>query len=223
MDPELIQNFRKEVNEYQTGFISKMRNVDGNNEFNRICSSMDWIEINVINYNEMFKKMEYGRNSLDSLYYIMMVDAILQGIKGLHKALGIKYDSENRKFFLKKADSKKIKYDFKSYEMINAEDSELFDSIDKDDDYFSKIRACFGAHVVDISSKKGNDNKYFSSWTGNILASWTWTVFLYNSKSDCSDIMLKLDMRCIDAFINNKYESLTKLIDKVKEINAEFA
>lgn len=133
LDYSLYYKLRARVN--QDNFVYfYYSNRNEKNNFNCICSAMDWIDVALEYINDYKFSCNYSlnRQSIDFYTYISCIDIIFQAINQLSRVL---LDCRN--------------------DIFNGE-KDCFISrceafIDKDDNaYFKEIRACFGAHPVNI-------------------------------------------------------------------------
>ena len=212
---EHIRNFRDEVNENNL-FRLAMSNVNGKNEFNKICSAMDWIDMFVNGYDLSVNRLENRghEGSIAILAYIMISDTLVNGVVALHEALGIENQKTRRVFFIKTKKSPNYPYDHRHARYIKSEESVVFNTIETDEDYFKKIRACFGAHAQDIGRKK---EKFFASWSNIDIIEKSINVHLYNY-SLAGDIIFSIKIDEIDAYITSEYEKIKQLIPEIKNI-----
>ncbi|MFC7372439.1 hypothetical protein ACFQPF_12230 [Fictibacillus iocasae] len=209
INSDLIDAFRNKVNE--TDFFSgKLKNVNGKNHWNLLCSAMDWITVASDGLPEI--KLEIGGmgynhlKTINLMQYVITVDVLVESIIQLYRVLnsGEPYPLD---------DSKNI---FCHEEL-------------SDDKYFKHIRAVFSTHPVSLKSfdgvKRSNDERYFASWVSempDIVDEYDFYVFLYSNdpnKDSLNSFGINLDK--VNEFALQRYELLNDLINRVDIIIKE--
>ena len=204
IDESLIEEFRKRVN--HNHFVRHIyKNVNGKNLWNIICSSMDWITIAVhyICSKEClcFSKDNYV-NSVKVYSYISCIDILLEATKQLHRVF-----VGNKKFN-------------RSSDIFKNKPANV-----SDDEYFKTIRACFGAHPVNLKDKftdMSKEEQRYASWSGNFLGEGDFSVFLYPNNTECQTISLNISFEELMQYAEDKYEYLNILIKQIIQNEEEY-
>lgn len=150
MDRILIDRFRDKANERhycQHAYSS----VDGKNLWHCICSAMDWITVGVIDINFHPDLQFYGHNEKKTheiLMLLMQISMIKEGIEQLHRV----FMSTSEIF-------------------LNADTSVWGGNpfSQTDNEYFETLRACFGAHPVNLKGFRCSDNEREDTQVGHLL------------------------------------------------------
>jgi hypothetical protein len=192
-DKQII-DFRSTVNELS--FVHhKYSNKDGKNLFNPICSCMDWISVairSIENSPSLSDHIDVKVMQIFSL--ISSIDLVVESITTLHSIIN---------------DTKKRQSPFAGEKSIFT-GNELRD----DDEFFTQIRARFGAHPVNL--KDGNDRMY---------ASWPYPpknhnhdleVLLYSNLINKPNIVFGLILSELEAYLISRNMFLQVLRDTLK-------
>ena len=193
LDFKLINIFRDKVNEEEYVFF-KYRNVNGEDQWSRICSAMDWITVGMEYIQSVKEGGRSTQQSMEMYAYISSIDVVWEAIRQLHyvffQTLDTPFWGEQECF-----------------------SDKVFQSSD-DNHYFKEIRAAFGAHPVDLKVKNGGKKeKFFASWSGSFLGGYD--VLLYNGKVGGGYLKMSLDPKELDLFLEKRYSHLKKLIDEI--------
>lgn len=187
----LISNFRKFIND-SPYVLEAYRNVNDKNQWSCICSCMDWIDVSIeyikLNKERIEKKSHFD---LEIFAYISSIDLISEAVQQLYRV------------FYKRTDSP-FKNDYSVFK----------DSQKTDDDYFSHIRAIFGAHPTNI--KKNSDERNFASYPNNLLTNKGFSVILYTNKLDEWGEIFYLSFEKLEEYFEKRYGFLNKLIKKIE-------
>lgn len=189
---KLIEEFRDKVNDNSYFVLHKYGEQNNINQWNCICSSMDWIEVS-IDYILEYKDKVTNRNFDMTVYgYISAIDNILEAINQLHRVLinpkTIPFKGDSKIFFKNKFD-----YD--------------------DDKYFKHIRAVFGAHPVNLKDTQG---KWFASYPTSNSLEYDYAVSLWSNKLDINDITFGFKIEDLNKFLYLRYTYLNKLIEIIE-------
>ena len=193
---ENILAFRERVNRHDF-VLNKYRDYNGKNLWGCICSAMDWITV-AVSFFEAHPTPEITADNDDlssvNVYtYISCIDMVFEAVKQLHKIFvnpnGIPFHGEKTVF----------------KKNIYCED---------DNRYFKMLRACFGAHPVDLKDyfSKPEKEQRFASWSGGHFSSQDYGVILYSITPGEQDIPLDVDFEELGAFLARTYAYLDKLI-----------
>ena len=207
LNRELISKLRDKVNE--SGFVyNTYKNVDYRNKWNCICSSMDWIEVSVDFINSDWNKSkEVNIKCMNFFTYISSINVLWEAIEQLHRVF-INYKS---------IPFKGNSYIFRS--KINSED---------DNDYFKTIRACFGAHPVNLvepSDPKSKSRKRFASWPyeDSFLSNYNnFSVRLYSNQIGTEDLYLGINIDELNAFALERYNYINEIIKVIDRQYEDF-
>lgn len=199
-DLELINKFRDKVNSYDFVFF-KYQNVNGRDQWSCICSAMDWITVAIEYINDVRTGKRSYQQSMEMYAYISSIDVVWEAVQQIHRVLfhtnKIPF-SNDRKCFMNKI-------------------------LDQDDnDYFKTIRACFGAHPVNLNFKGKNGNeKFFASWSGTSLGG-DYDVLLYSNIVDKGFRTMPLKIEELHKFLDKRYKYLNRLMDEIDRQYKEF-
>lgn len=201
MDRRLIEEFRKEVNEtYYT--YETFSNVRGKSLWNCICSAMDWITVAVDGIDFMHNMSTKGHGSektFDVLSLIMRIALIKEGIEQLHRVL---YDTQEQ---YRKTD--KSVWEGKPFG-------------ETDNEYFETLRACFGAHPVNLKGESnGKTGRQFASWP--FMGSHGFSVFLYPSNVNDENKILVISFEQLEEYASLRYQHLEDMIQIIKQGNQQ--
>ncbi|MEO2211035.1 hypothetical protein ABGV40_09220 [Paenibacillus amylolyticus] len=199
LDYNLITEFRNVVNEHEF-YIGLLRDSNGKNKWNLVCSCMDWISVVAGSLHKLYDfNSDKFTVTLNLMQYITSVDILSEAITQLYRVI-------------KGNDLHPLKTDKSIFKQENS----------TDDNYFKHLRAAFGIHPINLTSKDGtnkNNNRYFASWTSN---GWfyegTFSVVLYSNDPYEEDSVLELDLWDINKYALSRYNLLYDLISEVKII-----
>ena len=191
IDPRGITDFRNKV-DGSLWCRFKYQNNNDKNQWNCICSAMDWIEAsaNYIHNHEIA-----SLHDIELYAYISSVDIIVEAVEQLHRVIF--------------ADNKKT---------IFADDNDCFldNPFDQSDrKFFKELRACFGAHPVRLNDPEEPNNKNakrFASWPSTI-GSGDISVILYSNRVGGKSIELGMKFEQLEWFLNKYYSYLTVLAE----------
>lgn len=207
LDRELISKLRDKVNEAEFVY-NTYKNICDRNKWNCICSSMDWIDVSVDFINSDWNKSkEVNIKCMNFFTYISSINVLWEAIEQLHRVF-INYKS---------IPFKGNSYIFRS--KINSED---------DNDYFKTIRACFGAHpvnLVDPSNPKCKQSKRFASWPyeDSFLSDYNnFSVRLYSNQIHTEDLYLGINIDELNAFALERYNYINEIIKVIDNQYEEF-
>ncbi len=200
LDSSLLDKFKQAVSDHDDYLINTYSNYNGKNLWNLICSAKDWLSVSVnglpyINLNHSHDDVR----SLNVLQLITTYDLAIQGIEQLHRVFEIEHP-------LKKDDS-------------------VFNEAVSDDAYFAQIRACFGAHPVDLRSADGtkSTDKYFASWSSDVRGNGDYTVYLYSNNPDVvQPIPFSMSFAKIHEYTVKRYSLLSNVVSVIEKKNGIF-
>ena len=203
-DTKLIEKFRNTVNRTDFTFF-QYRNKRNKNQWNCICSAMDWITVAVDHLNTYPEANVHALNSMVLYSYIASVDILVEAVQQLHRVIC----SNNKLPFGKDRDC------FSNNPFGKA-----------DLDYFKSIRAFFGAHPVNLDEpgQEGKKNfRRFASWSGGHFGDKDYSIILYSNQVGEEDIHLSIEMKQIFAFGQKYYDYLRTLNTILKHQQVEFS
>ncbi|MBE0362122.1 hypothetical protein PULV_a3921 [Pseudoalteromonas ulvae UL12] len=191
-----ITDFRELVNDNSSFVCKKYKNINNKNLWNPICSCMDWITVSIRFLQDSPELSENIDIRVMQMYsFISAIDIVTESITQLHRVF---------------IDPKSIP--FKSEKTIF-----LNKLVDVDDtNYFKEIRACFGAHPVNLNPK--DKGKRFASWPfdGMNSGSSDLDVLLYSNIPNEEDLTLSLNSNELIAFLKSRYEYLDVISEEIK-------
>lgn len=200
MDTKLANKFRDKIND-SPFMCLQFSNIENKNKWNCICSAMDWIDVGIsdidIVRNEYINAKSLNK-SIRFYFYVSCIDIVWESIQQLHRVL---FGTTQIPF---KGERKIFK------DNIFGED---------DNSFFKSIRACFGAHPVNLDSYGEKEERKFASWSWDLFGGEDFRVFLYSNDPQVDDIELKIRLSELDEFFNTRYGYLTALIHRVDEID----
>lgn len=189
---KLIADFRDKVNDNLSWCFFKYRNNNNKNQWNCICSAMDWIEVSA-SYISSHNIFSLGVDQGIELYaFLSSVDIIVEAVEQLHRVIF--------------AESKKVFADSHDCFPDNA-----FGQNDRE--FFKELRACFGAHSVRLDDPEEPNNKNakrFASWPSRVGPG-DYSVILYSNRVDGKNIDLGIEFKQLVKFLNKYYLHLTVL------------
>lgn len=197
LDIELINVFRGVVNEHNFTYFRYSNNRD-KNQWNCICSAMDWITVAVEHLAGYPRKRASELGSIEMYSYIASVDIIVEAVQQLHRVI------------------------FSTAEQLFSKDADCFPGniFSKNDlDYFKTIRSCFGAHPVNLDEpgkEQDRSMRRFASWSGGNFGDSDFSVILYSNQVGGKDIFLSIDMDRVLVFAQKYYTYLQVLIGELK-------
>jgi len=205
IDSKLIKHFRTKVGD--SNFVcEKYKNIDGKNKWNRICSAMDWIEVSAdyLTKSNVFSKDD-NIMSIQVFTYISCIDIILEAIKQLHQVF---YNTTT--------------YPYKGEKSVFPENNIKMD----DTLYFKTIRACFGAHPVDLNddfAQTGQHERWYASWSGfHFSENGDFSVVLSSDQVNIKDIFFDIKFSELNKFLEIRYSYLNQLINEIDRQYLEF-
>ena len=203
LDMDLIHRFSGTVNANGFTFFEYSKN-QNKNQWNCICSAMDWITVAVEHLNECPVGRIRSLSSLEMYSYIASCDIIIEAIQQLHRVIfstpATVFEKDRNCF----SDNQ-----FNQTDLI----------------YFKTIRSCFGAHPVNLNEPGNEDNRAmrrFASWSGGSWSEGDFSVILYSNQLDGANIHLSICFKQIIDFVQKHYNYLEVLIKELTRQYAEF-
>lgn len=200
LDEKLIDKFRDRVNKNYF-VLHKYKNVNGKNKWNCICSAMDWISVSVHHLcsdRALIITKDENRNSIEMYTFLSCIDILWESIQQLHRVF---YDTKDIPF----VQEKKIFPD-NQFSM-------------SDNEFFKTVRACFGAHPVNLYDKFSGDEKErrFASWSGAFGRQNEFSVMLYSNDISDKTIIFDVKFKELWDFAEDRYNYLNHLMDVIRE------
>ena len=208
LNTDLIQKFRKEVNGNSYFALHNYRNRGGYNHWNLICSCMDWIEVamDYISHQSPDNKETVGILKTENINtkcmlaytYISAIDIVWASVQQLHRVI----ISDGKTPFKGKTGI------FNDY-LICKDDNE----------YFTHIRAVFGAHPVNLKK----EGKWFASWpTDHVYPEFDYAVTLYNSEAKGSNTIFGFRFKELNQFLEMRYKYLNEIMKSLDNQYGEY-
>jgi hypothetical protein len=201
IDRDLIHNFRRNINSKSDFVLQKYQNIDSNNYWNIIYSSMDWITIAIDNLNNItLDDQNMNKMAMQVYNFISSIDIVFESINQLHRAI---IDDKILPF-----DGEKIIFS----KNINCED---------DNKYFKQLKAAFSAHPISLNDKNG---KWFASWPNKPIfkSDIDFELLLYNNKTNQEVIVFGLIFTEMESFLIKRYSYLYELMIEIDKQFEEY-
>ncbi len=198
---------REKVNE--TNFIlAKYQNYNSKDQWNCICSSMDWIDVGMTNIGKALDELKNsdGLETCIKFYqYICCIDIVWGGICQLHRV----FINRNTIPFEKDSSAFQMKY--------FSED---------DNRYFEEIRSCFGAHPVELKTKQTGKKKEvtrkFASWSIHYGTPQEMSVLIYSNipNSKFEEVIVTIEE--LKSFYEKRCQYIQQIIDAIDNIALDY-
>lgn len=200
VNDEKISDFRDLVNSNSSFVYKTYRDNNGKNHWNLICSCMDWLSVSIRflqNAPEPNKNIDIRVMDIFSL--ISSIDLVSESIAQLHRVFinnqTLPFAGERRCF-----------------------SERIFD--EDDNSYFKSIRACFGAHPVNLNQ---STSKRFASWPfDSYINSGELTVHLYSNKVGEDDLVMNINSNELIDFLTIRYNYLDVISQQVMFLYEKF-
>ena len=189
---------REKVNE--TNYIfAKYQNYNSKDQWNCICSSMDWLDVGMTNINKAREELNNSKNletCMKFYQYICCIDMVWESICQLHR------------LFINR-DTIPFENDSSIFQMKYFEED--------DNIYFKEIRSCFGAHPVKLktkqTSKKQDVTRKFASWSIHYGNPKEMSVLIYSNipNTEFEEVVVTVNE------LENFYEKRCKYIQVIVE------
>ncbi|MFT6256991.1 MAG: hypothetical protein ACJAT8_001530 [Cellvibrionaceae bacterium] len=196
-----ITEFRDLVNSNSSFVYQTYKDKNGKNLFNLVCSCMDWITVSIRHLENVpdFDK-NIDTRVMQMFTLISSIDLISESITQLHRVFinpqTIPFTGEKKCFA-----------------------NRLFADED-DNSYFKTVRACFGAHPVNLNQ---SNTKRFASWPFDSHSNTAeLTVHLYSSNINDEDLPLHLNRNELLEFLTTRYDYLDVIADKIESLFIEY-
>ena len=197
MNDRLIKEFRNTVND--NGCCDYFWDRGQLKFWNCICSAMDWITDAVREINFDIKPECNGHcssKSIEVMTLIMRVAMIKEAIEQLHRV-----------FFADK-DGKKA---YRSEDHIVWKNNEFNWS---DNQYFENLRACFGAHPVNLKGFFAENERSYAGWSYSDGGQFA--VLVYSNSKEKDHKKIEISMQKLEEYANLRYQHLNDLINCIK-------
>jgi hypothetical protein len=195
---ELINEFREVVNDNHMFVFHLYSNKKGKNQWNPICSCMDWISVAIRSIQDASKFSTNIDVKVMQIYsLISSIDIVNEAITSLHSIL--------------KGEKRRVS-PFKGLTDCFSDTCGLAD----DDSHFKEIRARFGAHPVNLDGESGE--RLFASWPHNGSDDdYDLEVRLYSNIVGNEDKTFGIRLEELLRFMTSRYSYLNVLIDEINE------
>jgi hypothetical protein len=196
-----ISDFRDLVNSNSNFICQEYQNKNGKNLWNLICSCMDWLTVSIRHLENIPDKDDnIDARVMRMFSLISSIDLVSESITQLHRVF------INHKTLPFCGDRECFS-------------DRLFDEED-DNTYFKSIRACFGAHPVNLNNL---GSKRFASWPfDSYMNSGELTVHLYSNKAGEDDLPMHLYASELSVFLLKRYNYLDVISSKINQLFEEF-
>ena len=189
IDKKFLSEFRGEINLSDWCYF-KYKNNNNRNQWNCICSAMDWIEVSAEYICAHPLSSIKSHQSIELYSYLSCVDIIVEAIEQLHRVI------------------------FSTRKQVFENESDCFGGNQfhqNDRMYFKTLRACFGAHPVNLDDPDDIEAKRFASWSGGGFGTNNFSVILYSNKPNGQYITLGMKFAQVDHFVEKYYNHLIAL------------
>ncbi len=190
LDEQYIENYLMEPNDLSEWILfeyhNHFRNGKHRDDWSLLCSARDWIYM-AVRYINNHPLPRRNAESFEVFAYISAIDVIVDAVSQMHRAV------------------------FPTAKDVFWGANECFpDNILKMNDYmyFKRLRACFGAHPVDIGDKKKGEELRFASWSGDFESNGNFSVLLYSEVVDGGFISLDIDFEQLNKYVNKYFSYL---------------
>ena len=196
MDEQLIRAFRDKANENDCCRKS-FSNIDGRNKWNCICSAMDWITVAIASIDFSPSLQVFGENdetTIAVLTLLMRIAIIKEGIEQLHRILMNTNET------------------YRNNENIIWPDNPYTNT---DNEYFEMIRACFGAHPINLKLKRfgASEIRHFASWP--YVSENGFEVMLYPNTIHETRQSIAISFSALEEYTKLRYQHLMELTDVI--------
>ncbi len=196
VNDELITKFRDVVNDNNMFVFHKYSNRKGKNQWNPICSCMDWISVAIRSIHgapPFSTNIDVRVMQIYSL--ISSIDIVNESIISLHSI----FNTEKRRFSPFKGENNCF---------------EIKDMSCDDDSYFKEIRARFGAHPINLDGENGE--RLFASWPHDGFdAEHDIQVRLYSNVVGNDDRTFGIKISELLTFLVSRYSYLDTIIEEI--------
>ncbi|MEL0636273.1 hypothetical protein V6259_05755 [Marinomonas sp. TI.3.20] len=198
---EKISDFRDLVNSNSKFVYQIYKDKGGKNLFHLVCSCMDWISVSVRHLDNAPKfDSNIDVKCMQIYSLISSIDLISASVTQLHRVF------VNEKTVPFKGEKKCF-----HNRLIERED---------DNTYFKTLRACFGAHPVELNQ---SNSKRFASWPfKSYLNNADLTVHLYSREIGEEDLTLDLYISELLKFLTTRYDYLEVIAEKIQSLFKEY-
>lgn len=202
INDKAIVHFRNTINSNNNFVLNTYLNKNGKDQWSLICSSMNWITV-AIRYLENFPALDTDPDIKAMQVYsiISSIDIVVEAILQLHRVI---FDCKD----------KQLPFRDKNHIFKKTVFTKL-----NDDDYFKQIRACFGAHPVNLNATNSNnkEERLFASWPyrGHFNNDTDLQVQLYSNDPDTPDTTFGLSIKELIKYLKSRYEYIDIIAEEV--------
>jgi ABC-type antimicrobial peptide transport system permease subunit len=169
---------------------------------------MDWLDVGMTNIDKALDELKSsdGLETCMKFYqYICCIDIVWGGICQLHRV------------FINR-DTKPFENDSSAFQMKYFRED--------DNCYFKEIRSCFGAHPVELKTKKKNKKqeviRKFASWSCHYGTSNEMSVLLYNNIPDSRFEKVTVTVDELKNFYETRCQYIQQIIDAIDNIAFDY-
>lgn len=196
-----INKFRSVVNANNFTYFH-FRDRNGSNQWNVICSCMDWISVSIrslMHSDGLSNNIDVRAMQVFSL--ISSIDIVYESVMTLHSVLKNKGGRVSP---------------FKGSNTIFNDPNGLDDDL-----YFKELRAQFGAHPVNLGNQaKG---QWFASWPYDSFGGdCDFEIRLYSNKVGIAERTIKLYLKQLIDFLLERYQYLNELAEELCQQKKQF-
>jgi hypothetical protein len=198
-DTAILKRLELAIHNHSDYLINKYSNFSGKKKISVIFSAKDWIHtiVHGMPYLDLNHKDD-NAHSLNVLQLVCSIDLLKEAVEQLDRVI----------------------FNRKNYPLLK--DRSVFNKPISDDQYFSHIRAAFGAHPINLKSSDGMDNeKYYASWSTR-HGRGDFSVYLYSIKPHEEDKVLTLSFKELICYANKRYNYLVEIINEIKRQEDEY-
>ncbi len=200
---ELITRFRDVVNDNNMFVFSFYSNRNGKNQWNPICSCMDWISVAI-------------RSIQNSPIFSANIDVKVMQIYALISSIDIVNESITSLHSIFNGEKGRVS-PFKGAKGCFSNSLAFVD----DDTHFKEIRAKFGAHPVNLDGDSGE--RLFASWPHDAFDDeFDIQVRLYSNIVGKEDQTFGIRLEELLNFLNSRYSYLDTLISEINNQYSSF-
>lgn len=205
LDEKLIDKFRERV-EKNDFVLHVYKNKGGKNKWNCICSAMDWISVSVhylCSERVLHITKDENMNSVEVDTFLSCIDILWESIQQLHRVF----------------------HDTKDIPFVNEKKIFNNNQFSRDDNnFFKTVRACFGAHPVNLYDTFSGTSKErrFASWSGSFGRKDTFSVKLYGSVQSSHEMFFDINYNELWCFAEQRYNYLNHLCGLIERQEVEY-
>ena len=200
INDKIIVNFQNIINSNDNFVLHTYLDRNGKDQWSLICSCMNWITV-AIRHLKNFPILNSDPDIRGMQIYsiICSIDIVVEAVLQLYRVI-FNCDDKQLPFEDGNQIFKKIVF------------TEL-----NDDDYFKQIRACFGAHPVNIKTTNNKKERLFASWPyrNHFNNDTDLQVQLYSNNPDIPDTTFGLSIKELMQYLESRYQYLDIISEEI--------